>query len=291
MTNGATVTPVLPTHATDDILLCFAASTTSTDTLTCSTSGWSEVADSPQDDTAGSPSGSVKLAVFWKRAAGAAETNPAVAGATNTIMAVGISYAGCRTSDPPWDVTSGGDTGGSATATPAIPGDTTTVADCLVTAVVATSTDLDNTDGFASWANADLGSITEQFDSIKNLGLGVGLGIMTGTKAVAGSYGNTTVTLDNSSILAFMTIALTATSAGTADIELAWNDLSTIEDGFKIERDTDGGGYAQIDTVAADVETYTDSGVATGHTYTYRVRSYNANGNSSYSNTDSVVVP
>jgi hypothetical protein len=79
---------------------------------------------------------------------------------------------------------------------------------------------------------------------------------------------------------------LTATYNGVAGMNLAWTDNSANEDGFRIERGTDGIVFAQIASVAADTVAYLDDGLA-GGTYHYRVRAYNGCGNSAYSNIDS----
>lgn len=77
---------------------------------------------------------------------------------------------------------------------------------------------------------------------------------------------------------------------GTTTVHLTWSDNSEGEDGFSIERATDGGGFTEIDTVTAGVETYDDS-PETGHTYTYRVRAISAaKGDSEYSNEAEVTV-
>ena len=82
--------------------------------------------------------------------------------------------------------------------------------------------------------------------------------------------------------------ALTATADGATSINLAWTDNAGSEVGFKIERATASAGpFSQIATNAASDATYTDSGLAATTTYWYRVRTYNANGNSLYSNTAS----
>ena len=74
-------------------------------------------------------------------------------------------------------------------------------------------------------------------------------------------------------------------------IRLTWTDNSEGEDGFSIERDDDGGGFVEIDTVGAGVETYDDVDVPTGATYTYRVRALSAAlGDSEYSNEDEITV-
>ena len=77
---------------------------------------------------------------------------------------------------------------------------------------------------------------------------------------------------------------LTATATGSATIALTWNDNSTDETGFAIERAMSGGSFAQITTTGANATSYNDAGLNGGVTYVYRVRAFNAAGNSSYSN-------
>ncbi len=77
---------------------------------------------------------------------------------------------------------------------------------------------------------------------------------------------------------------------GYSNINLTWVDNSADEDGFSIECDDGGGGgFVEIDTVAAGVTTYQHTGLTPGNTYTYRVRAYKGMGPtySAYSNTDS----
>jgi transcriptional regulator CtsR len=78
---------------------------------------------------------------------------------------------------------------------------------------------------------------------------------------------------------------LVATSVSNKQINLAWADSSNNEDGFKIERKTGAGGtYAEIATVGADVTSLADTSLSQNTEYFYRVRAYNAGGNSAYSN-------
>jgi hypothetical protein len=68
-----------------------------------------------------------------------------------------------------------------------------------------------------------------------------------------------------------------------SQIDLSWTDNSANEDGFSIERRTSVGSFAEIDTTLTDIATYSDTSVSAGNTYHYRVRSFNAQGQSSYS--------
>lgn len=79
---------------------------------------------------------------------------------------------------------------------------------------------------------------------------------------------------------------LTAAAQSSSQINLAWTDNATNESGFKIERCTGVGcgNFAQVATVGAGVKSYGDTGLAASTTYTYRVRAYNAGGDSGYSN-------
>jgi hypothetical protein len=84
---------------------------------------------------------------------------------------------------------------------------------------------------------------------------------------------------------------LTATAPLCNRIDLAWTDNATNEDGFKIERSINGTTFSQIATVGANVTSYQDSTVAAQTQYWYRVRAYNAGGDSSYSNTATATTP
>jgi Domain of unknown function DUF11/Divergent InlB B-repeat domain len=66
---------------------------------------------------------------------------------------------------------------------------------------------------------------------------------------------------------------------------LKWTDTSTNELGFSIERSTGtAGSYSELGISAAGATSYTDPTVATGVSYCYRVRAFNAIGYSAYSN-------
>lgn len=78
---------------------------------------------------------------------------------------------------------------------------------------------------------------------------------------------------------------LTTSGITTNSVQLNWNDNSTTEDGFKIERSADSlSGYSEIDLLGANNTGFPDNGLTPGTKYYYRVRSYNSIGNSAYSN-------
>lgn len=74
-----------------------------------------------------------------------------------------------------------------------------------------------------------------------------------------------------------------AENTNAADLHLSWRDNSTNEQGFKIERRTGTTGtFIQLALVGANVTSYTDSGLADGTTYCYRVRAFNHAGESGF---------
>jgi hypothetical protein len=77
-----------------------------------------------------------------------------------------------------------------------------------------------------------------------------------------------------------------------SQVNLTWQDNSTNENGFQIERKIGAGGsYAQIASVGVNINSYLNTGLASGTTYCYRVRATNSYGVSAYSNETCVTVP
>lgn len=78
-----------------------------------------------------------------------------------------------------------------------------------------------------------------------------------------------------------------ATKYSSSAIALVWDDKSSNESGFKIERRLGtSGSWSQIATVGANVESYNDTGLPSSTHYDYRNRSYNSAGNSAYTRID-----
>jgi hypothetical protein len=83
--------------------------------------------------------------------------------------------------------------------------------------------------------------------------------------------------------------SLAATEAGTDQIDLSWQDNSSDETHFLIDRSTDGVNWDQYDNVGANQTAYSDTGVSCGTTYYYRVAAYRTGDgqSSNWSNTAS----
>jgi uncharacterized protein (TIGR02145 family) len=89
----------------------------------------------------------------------------------------------------------------------------------------------------------------------------------------------------NTTVVPLPPTGLTGSVVSPTQINLSWTDNSTNETGFKIERKSGIGNYTIIGSVGSEISSYQDIGLTPSTTYTYRIYSFNANGNSlSYSN-------
>jgi len=84
---------------------------------------------------------------------------------------------------------------------------------------------------------------------------------------------------------------LIASAYACDQMDSYWQDNSDNETQFRIERSSNGNDYTKINSVGADITSYSDTTVAENTTYWYRVRAYNSYGYSDYSNTDSDTTP
>jgi hypothetical protein len=197
------VTPGLPLDLQlSDIMLLFVETANE---AVSTPSGWAIVADSPQGTGTGGGAAATRLSVFWKRAT-ATEVAPAVADPGDHAIAQILAFRGCIDTGNPWDVTSG-DVAAAATTAVSIPGDTTTVANCLVVLALAQATDTATAQA-SGYTNADLANLTERTDISSVSGNGGGFAVVTGEKAAIGAYGATTATLATSSVQGRISIAL-----------------------------------------------------------------------------------
>jgi len=78
---------------------------------------------------------------------------------------------------------------------------------------------------------------------------------------------------------------LAATAVSASQINLSWSDVVG-DTGYVIERSPSGaGGWTQVGTTATNVTAFSDTGLAAGTIYYYRVRANGVGGSSAYSNT------
>ena len=88
--------------------------------------------------------------------------------------------------------------------------------------------------------------------------------------------------------------ALNTAATGPSTVALAWTDNSDNENGFRVERSSDGTNFTEVATVGVNQTTYGDSGLSSQATYYYRVRAanlYNTLSFSAYSNVSTVTTP
>ena len=79
---------------------------------------------------------------------------------------------------------------------------------------------------------------------------------------------------------------LKGTAVSTSQINLTWTDKATDENGFKVERSTDGVTFVEIaSSLPANTTTYSSSGLTRNKNYYFRVRAYKSGSTSGYSNT------
>ncbi len=84
---------------------------------------------------------------------------------------------------------------------------------------------------------------------------------------------------------------LTVTSSASNVVGLAWQDASTNEEEFRLERRTESGDFVLIATLPANSTSYDDTSVAASTAYTYRASAANEDGTSAYSNEAGTVTP
>lgn len=74
-----------------------------------------------------------------------------------------------------------------------------------------------------------------------------------------------------------------AAEATSSQVDLTWEDTASNEEGFVIQRRDDQSSFSRLATVGSNVTSYSDTDVEPDTTYYYRVKSYNGNYSSNYS--------
>jgi fibronectin type 3 domain-containing protein len=148
--------------------------------------------------------------------------------------------------------------------------------------------------GCASFAEiAQLGAdITSYSDTGLAAGVTYSYRVRASNDAGNSAYSNVAAATTAGTLPAAPT-ALTATASSSTQINLAWQDNATNESAYTIERCTNAGctAFTQIAQVGANVTSYSNTGLAAGTTYSYRVRATNAAGDSAYSNVAAATTP
>lgn len=217
-TGLASISPPFPANTlADDIALLVCESENEVIALFSPGVGFVEVTNSPQSAGTAATNPANRIAIFWKRLVGG-DTAPTIVDSGNHNTGQIHVFRGVKTTGDPWNITSGGNDGGANDTSGVIPGATTTVADCLVVLVCGSSFNGTSGAEFSGWTNADLANILERTDNTHTVGLGGGHGMATGEKATSGAYGNTTVTLANTSFKGAMSVALEGAAAATPEI-------------------------------------------------------------------------
>jgi fibronectin type 3 domain-containing protein/regulation of enolase protein 1 (concanavalin A-like superfamily) len=82
-----------------------------------------------------------------------------------------------------------------------------------------------------------------------------------------------------------------AVSNVAGGIKLVWNDASSNELNFQVERKLADGDWTSVAILNANVTTYTDASISAGTTYSYRVRALGSTADSGYSNEATIAAP
>lgn len=188
-------TATLPAgQAADDILLLLLQSSNDSNVTVA---GYQQLG--PQNAVgAASTAGTTKGSIFWKRSTGGGEVAPTIPDTGDHTYGVMIAIRGCPTVGDPFHML-GNAFKLAATTTGTSAKGATTVDNCLIMDVFFQGVDNASAQG-SSPTNADLASVTEQFDDGTTDGTGGGIYVMTGEKAVAGPIGASTVTWANSTV-------------------------------------------------------------------------------------------
>jgi hypothetical protein len=200
--DGTHVALVMPTHATNDILLFWVSGNGNvaiTDPV-----GWTAVTGSPQHN--GASGANARLSVWWKRAASGAETAPTandVASDGNKLGGVAVIH-GAKTSGN-FFVTSAGSTATTSTSVSWPTVDTTATANALIVNVAAYVGPASTVRQGSAFANSSLTGVTQHIN--RNSASTPGILLVVGRKATGGVVSATTATLATTADQALLTIA------------------------------------------------------------------------------------
>jgi hypothetical protein len=69
---------------------------------------------------------------------------------------------------------------------------------------------------------------------------------------------------------------------------ISWIDQTSAEDGYYIEKNTDGAGFVNLITKVTGSTSHTDTSVSSGHSYQYRIRATSGSDYSDWCTTSSL---
>lgn len=204
---GAITPPYPADMAANDVCLLAVSSENQAITLTTA-NGFVEVPTwSPQGAGTAATDPASMLALYWKRTVGG-DSAPVVADSINNTEGQIHCFSGVITSGDPWTIGAGGNDSAANDTTGVIPGATTATDDALVALFISTSRNANSTTECSGWTNTDLANLTERTDNSSTQGLGGGHCMATGDKALQGTYGNTTITMANTTYKGAISLAL-----------------------------------------------------------------------------------
>jgi hypothetical protein len=85
--------------------------------------------------------------------------------------------------------------------------------------------------------------------------------------------------------------SVTAVASSATSVTLNWQESSTMQSGFVIQRGTDGVNFTQVGAAVATATSFNDTTAAPGTSYTYRIYAISSVGNSAYSSNATATTP
>ena len=123
-----------------------------------------------------------------------------------------------------------------------------------------------------SWS--EIGTVEADVTSYNNSGLSTNQTYYYRVLAYSGST-NSNYSNEYYALVMAAATNLTATAVSSSQINLNWTDNTNQETGYKIDRKIgSSGSWVEIATVAANVTSYSNTGLSANTTYYYRVRAY-----------------
>lgn len=203
-TAGITV-PAPGSYINGDLLVLVITSTNQTITTPTAGGTWTQVLSSPQGTGTAGASQSIQVAVFTKIASG---DQADVTIADTGVLTTGAMFVFRKVNQTtPVEVTAGSvlATAGTTHTLPAV---TTSTNNAMIAHVAGIGRDAVSTINYSSPTNANLTGLTVRMSQTTSTANGGGIGLVTGTKTVAGATGTTSVTVAGAAKGAFVTLGV-----------------------------------------------------------------------------------